>query len=97
MRISDWSSDVCSSELLSGHYATLLRGTVRAMLPEHDVYVTDWRDARVVPLVCGGFDLDDFIGYIVDFIRIIGPDTHVIAVCQQIGRASSRERVCSYV
>src|SRR3546814_20470118 len=52
------------------------------MLPEHDVYVTDWRDARVVPLVCGGFDLDDFIDYIVDFIRIIGPDTHVIAVCQ---------------
>src|SRR3546814_16249175 len=52
------------------------------MLPEHDVYVTDWRDARVVPLVCGGFDLDDFIDYVVDFIRIIGPDTHVIAVCQ---------------
>src|SRR3546814_1706858 len=52
------------------------------MLPEHDVYVTDWRDARVVPLMCGGFDLDDFIDYIVDFIRFIGPDTHVIAVCQ---------------
>lgn len=67
---------------LSGHYATLLRGTIRAMLPEHDVYVTDWRDARVVPLMCGGFDLDDFIDYIVDFIRFIGPDTHVIAVCQ---------------
>lgn len=67
---------------LSGHYATLLRGTVRAMLPEHDVYVTDWRDARLVPLVYGGFDLDDFIDYVIDFIRIIGPDTHVIAVCQ---------------
>src|SRR5690606_29768784 len=67
---------------LSGHYATLLRGTVKPMLPEHDVYVTDWRDARVVPLVCGGFDLDDFIDYIADFIRIVGPDTHVIAVCQ---------------
>src|SRR3546814_8349458 len=52
------------------------------MLPEHDVYGTAWRDARVVPLVFGGFDLDDFIDYIVDFIRIIGPDTHVIAVCQ---------------
>src|SRR3546814_13066965 len=51
------------------------------MLPEHDVYVTDWRDARVVPLVCGGFDLDDFIDYIVAFIRIIGPEPPVIALC----------------
>lgn len=67
---------------LSGHYATLLRGTVLAMLPEHDVYVTDWRDARLVPLVYGGFDLDDFIDYAIDFIRFIGPDTHVVAVCQ---------------
>lgn len=67
---------------LSGHYATLLRGTVRAMLAEHDVYVTDWRDARLVPLFCGGFDLDDFIDHVIDFIRAVGPDTHVIAVCQ---------------
>jgi poly(3-hydroxybutyrate) depolymerase len=58
---------------LSGHYATLLRGTVRAMLPEHDVYVTDWRDARLVPLVYGDFDLDDFIDYVKDFLRFIGP------------------------
>ena len=67
---------------MSGHYATLLRGTVRAMIPEHDVYVTDWRDARNVPLVYGGFDFDDFVDYVIDFIRLLGPDTHVIAVCQ---------------
>src|SRR3546814_9092178 len=52
------------------------------MLPEHDVYVTDWRDARLVPLAFGSFDLDDFIDYVIDFIRFIGPDTHIIAVCQ---------------
>jgi len=67
---------------LSGHYATLLRGTVKAMIPEHDVYVTDWRDARLVPAMYGGFDLDDFIDYVMEFIRFIGPNTHVIAVCQ---------------
>ncbi|NIA70170.1 polyhydroxyalkanoate depolymerase [Pelagibius litoralis] len=67
---------------LSGHYATLLRGTVKAMIPEHEVYVTDWRDARVMPLAYGRFDLDDVIDYVMDFVRFIGPDTHVIAVCQ---------------
>ena len=67
---------------LSGHYATLLRGTVKAMLPEHDVYVTDWRDARLVPLMYGGFDLDDFIDYIIEFLQFIGPNTHVVGVCQ---------------
>jgi len=67
---------------LSGHYATLLRGTVRAMLPEHDVYITDWADARDIPLAMGRFDLDDFIDHVIDFTRVIGPDTHVIAVCQ---------------
>lgn len=67
---------------MSGHYATLLRGTVKAMLPEHDVYVTDWTDARMVPLAEGGFDLDDFIDYIADFIRLLGPDLHVMGVCQ---------------
>lgn len=67
---------------LSGHYATLLRGTVKAMLPEHDVYVTDWRDARSVPLSAGGFDLEDHVDTIIDFIRFLGPDVHVIAVCQ---------------
>lgn len=67
---------------LSGHYATLLRDTVRAMLPEHDVYVTDWRDARSVPLYEGRFDLDDYVDYVRDFSRHLGPDLHVIAVCQ---------------
>lgn len=67
---------------LSGHYATLLRGTVEAMLPEHDVYVTDWRDARMVPLSLGSFDLDDHIDLMIDFMRYLGPDTTVIAVCQ---------------
>ena len=67
---------------LSGHYATLLRGTVRALLDHHDVYITDWRDARQVPMASGRFDLDDYIDYVMDFIRILGPDVHVIAVCQ---------------
>jgi poly(3-hydroxybutyrate) depolymerase len=67
---------------MSGHYATLLRGTVRALLPEHDVYITDWRDARNIPLNQGHFDLDDYIDYIVRFLHFLGPDTHVIAVCQ---------------
>lgn len=66
----------------SGHYATLLRGTVKAMLPEHDVYITDWIDAREIPLAMGRFDLDDFIDHVIDFIRVIGENTHVIAVCQ---------------
>jgi poly(3-hydroxybutyrate) depolymerase len=67
---------------LSGHYATLLRGTVEAMLPDHDVYVTDWRDARMVPLSLGSFDLDDHIDLMIDFMRYLGPDMNVIAVCQ---------------
>ena len=67
---------------LSGHYATLLRGTVQAMLPEHNLYITDWADARNVPLTQGPFDLDDFIDYIIEFIHFLGPNTHVIAVCQ---------------
>ena len=67
---------------MSGHYATLLRGTVEALLPEHDVHITDWIDAREVPLTQGNFDLDDYIDYIVEFCRYLGPDVHVIAVCQ---------------
>mgnify|MGYP001220302262 FL=1 len=67
---------------MSGHYATLLRSTVQEMLGEHDTYITDWTDARDVPLYDGSFDLDDFIDYIIAFIRFLGPDTHVIAVCQ---------------
>jgi poly(3-hydroxybutyrate) depolymerase len=67
---------------MSGHYATLLRGTVEAMLPHAEVYITDWVDARKVPLASGGFDLDDYIGYVVDMLHALGPDTHVIGVCQ---------------
>src|SRR5262245_42099892 len=67
---------------MSGHYATLLRGTVEAFLPNHDVYVTDWADARMVPLNLGTFDLDDYIDYVVSMLHFLGGDTHVIAVCQ---------------
>lgn len=67
---------------MSGHYATLLRGTVAAMIQEHNLYITDWRDARDVPAVMGSFDLDDYIDHVIDFIRYIGTNTHVIAVCQ---------------
>jgi len=67
---------------MSGHYATLLRGTVEALLPSADVYITDWKDARMVPLVGGSFDLDDYIDYTMEMIRFLGPDTHVVAVCQ---------------
>lgn len=67
---------------LSGHFATLLRDTVRTLLPDHDVYITDWVDARMVPLEKGPFHLDDYIDYIREFIRFLGPDMHVMSVCQ---------------
>ena len=67
---------------MSGHYATLLRGTVEAMLPHADVYITDWTDARMVPVTDGCFDLDDYIDYVIDMLHALGPDTHVMAVCQ---------------
>jgi poly(3-hydroxybutyrate) depolymerase len=67
---------------MSGHYATLLRGTVEAFLPNHDVYITDWADARMVPISAGTFDLDDYIDYVVSILHYLGGDTHVIAVCQ---------------
>lgn len=67
---------------MSGHYATLLRGTVEAMLPHYDTYITDWLDARAVPLSHGSFDLDDYIDYVIEMIRFLGPDTSVMAVCQ---------------
>ncbi len=67
---------------LSGHHATLLRDTVRALLPEHDVYITDWIDARLVPLSAGPFHLDDYVHYVQDFLRLLGPRVHVISVCQ---------------
>jgi poly(3-hydroxybutyrate) depolymerase len=67
---------------LSGHFATLLRGTIETLLPDHDVYVTDWVNARNVPLFYGRFDLDDFIDMVTGFVRHLGPRTHVVAVCQ---------------
>jgi poly(3-hydroxybutyrate) depolymerase len=67
---------------MSGHYATLLRGTVERMLPGHDVYITDWRDAKLVPTDAGRFDLDDYIDYLVSFLEHIGPGAHMLAVCQ---------------
>ena len=67
---------------MSGHYATLLRGTVERMLPGHDVYITDWRDARDVPVKDGHFDLDDYVDYLVEFLEHIGEGTHMLAVCQ---------------
>jgi poly(3-hydroxybutyrate) depolymerase len=67
---------------MSGHYATLLRGTVERMLERCEVYITDWADARMVPLSTGSFDLDDYIDYLIEFLEFIGPGTHMMAVCQ---------------
>ncbi len=67
---------------MSGHYATLLRSTVASLLPDTDVYVTDWHNARDIPVSAGKFDVEDYTLYLVDFMRALGPDTHVIAVCQ---------------
>ena len=67
---------------LSGHFATLLRGTVRTMLPDHDVYITDWHNVRDVSAKHGRFDVDDYIDHIIRFLEIIGPGGHVVAVCQ---------------
>src|SRR3954469_25626113 len=67
---------------LSGHHATLLRDTVRALLPEHDVWVTDWVDARMVPLSAGPFHLDDYVDYVREWITQLSPELSVISVCQ---------------
>jgi hypothetical protein len=67
---------------MSGHYATLLRSTVLSLLPDCDVYITDWHNARDIPVSEGKFDIEDYTLYLVDFLREMGPDTHVIAVCQ---------------
>jgi len=67
---------------MSGHYATLLRGTVEAFLPNHDVYITDWRNARSVPVAEGRFDLDDYVDYLISIFHMFGGEAHVIAVCQ---------------
>jgi poly(3-hydroxybutyrate) depolymerase len=67
---------------LSGHFATLLRATVRTMLPEHDVFITDWHNARDVPLSAGRFGFDEYIEHLIKFLEAIGPGAHLLAVCQ---------------
>jgi poly(3-hydroxybutyrate) depolymerase len=67
---------------MSGHYSTLLRGTVETFLPNHEVYITDWQDARMVPLIAGRFDLDDYIDYLIEILHVLGPNVHTLGVCQ---------------
>ncbi len=67
---------------MSGHHATLLRGTVEGLLPHADVYITDWIDGKEVPFYLGNFNLDDYISYLIEFLQFLGPDTHTMAVCQ---------------
>jgi len=67
---------------MSGHFATLLRNTVEVMLPEHDVYITDWKNARDIPLDAGAFGLDEFVSHLIRFLEVIGPGAHIVAVCQ---------------
>jgi poly(3-hydroxybutyrate) depolymerase len=67
---------------MSGHYATLLRGTVARLVENQEVWITDWADAKTVPPSAGRFDLDDYIDYLIEFLRFIGPQTHMLAVCQ---------------
>ena len=67
---------------LSGHYATLLRDTVRTMLPDHDVWITDWVNAREVPIAVGPFHFDDYVAYVREFVAHVGPECHVVSVCQ---------------
>ena len=69
---------------MSGHYATLLRKTVMSLLPDADVYVTDWHNARDIPVSEGKFDIEDYTLYLMDFMKELGPDTHVLAVCQPV-------------
>jgi poly(3-hydroxybutyrate) depolymerase len=67
---------------LSGHFSTLLRGTVRTMLLDNDVYLTDWHNARDVPVAAGSFGLDDFVDHVIAWLEVLGPGSHVMAVCQ---------------
>jgi len=67
---------------LSGHFATLLRNTVKTMLPEHDVYITDWHNARDAPLSAGRFGFDDYVEHLIKFLEVMGPGAHIVAVCQ---------------
>ena len=67
---------------MSGHYATLLRNTVTSLLPDAEVYITEWKNARDVPVSAGSFDIEDFTRHLIEFLRALGPNVHVMAVCQ---------------
>ncbi|MCC5987027.1 MAG: polyhydroxyalkanoate depolymerase [Pararhodobacter sp.] len=69
---------------MSGHYATLLRSTVASLLPDSELWITDWHNARDIPVSAGKFDIEDYTEYLVDFMKHLGPETHVIAVCQPV-------------
>ena len=77
---------------LSGHFATLLRGTVATLLRDHDVYITDWKNARDVPLTPGSFGVEDYVAYLIRFFEEIGPGAHLLAVCQPCVQASPPSR-----
>ena len=80
---------------LSGHFATLLRGTVETLLSDHDVYITDWANARDVPPAAGSFGVDDHVGYLIRFLEEIGPGAHILAVCQPCVQALAAVAVMS--
>jgi polyhydroxyalkanoate depolymerase len=80
---------------LSGHFATLLRGTVQTLLRDHDVYITDWRNARDVPLEAGRFGVDDYVDYLIRFLEEIGPGGHILAVCQPCVQALAAVAIMS--
>jgi poly(3-hydroxybutyrate) depolymerase len=67
---------------LSGHFATLLRATARTLLPEHDVFITDWHNARDVPVTAGRFGIDEYVEHLIKYLEVLGPGAHVLAVCQ---------------
>jgi polyhydroxyalkanoate depolymerase len=72
---------------LSGHFATLLRATVETLLPENDVYITDWRNARDAPVAAGAFGFDEYVAHVIDFLETIGPGAHLLGVCQPCAHA----------
>ena len=78
---------------LSGHFATLLRGTVETLLRDHDVYITDWKNARDVPTDAGHFGVEDYVTYLIQFLETIGPGAHLLAVCQPRGGTSCLWRI----
>lgn len=80
---------------LSGHFATLLRNTVETMLPEHDVYITDWHNAREVPRAAGRFGFDEYVEHLIGFLDAIGPGAHIIAVCQPCVQALAAVAIMS--